>query len=809
MQRTTLSLAVLFAVGSVPPMTFADDSVESVIAQPQQVKLTGSRDRQRLVIQARLADGSTRDVTEEATVRLANDAIAKVQVGVVDPLANGQTKLTIEYAGKACSVPVTVDRVGEDQRPRFRNDVLPILTKSGCNTGKCHGAASGKDGFRLSLFGYDPPGDHYRLTREMSGRRINLGAPEESLVVTKATGLVPHTGGTRIETDSNQYEVLLSWLYSGADADPLDTPSPVRIEVHPQQVVFPTRGGIQRTIVTAYYSDGAQRDVTDLAVFISNNEAAATVTEDGVMTSTGPGSAFILARFDQFTEGAFVTVRPGTPYQPGEFESQNFIDEIASARWRDMHIVPSELCSDEVFLRRVYIDLIGLLPTPEQHKAFLDDPSPNKRDEVVDALIARDEFRDQWVMQWAEMLQIRTSNGVSPKGLQLYDKWLRERVHAGTTIDKIVRELIPATGGTFENPATSYYQTETTPQLLAEGAAQAFLGTRIQCAQCHNHPFDRWTMDDYYGFAEFFAQVGYKQAQDPREITIFNGGAGTLKHPVPGRTISLKYLGGNLPELKPGDDYRAALADWLASEQNTAFSRNLANVVWSHFFGIGIVEPVDDMRVSNPPSNPALLDALGEKLAEDHFDIAPLVRAICTSRTYQLATQRNSSNTWDERNFSHGRVRRMRAEILLDCINQVTEAAERFPGLPAGSRAVQIADGQTPNYFLTTFGRSSRATACTCEVKTSPTLSQALHLLNGESTSGKIEEGQVITRLMSERQDPTAVVADLYERCLSRQPTAEEVSAIQKKLSESGDVSVALVDLFWALLNSNEFVFNH
>jgi len=809
MQRMTISLAVLIAVGVLPPSTTADEVVESVVAAPSQITLVGSRDRQRIVIQAKLADGSTRDVTEAASVRVGDGAVARYQAGVLDPLANGKTELKVEYAGKACAAPVSVDGFGQDQPLRFRNDVLPVLTKAGCNTGKCHGAASGKDGFRLSLFGYDPTGDHYRLTREMSGRRINPGSPEESLVVTKATGSVPHTGGTRIEPDTEPYEVLVSWLYAGAEPDPADVPLPVRIEVSPQQVVFSSKNGTQRTIVTASYSDGTERDVTDVAVFLSNNEAAATVSEDGLITSTGPGSAFILARFDQFTEGAFVTVRPGTPYQPGPFDAKNFIDELVASRWRDMHIAPSELCSDDVYLRRVSIDLIGLLPTPEQRRVFLENPSPNKRDDVVDELLARDEFRDQWVMQWAEMLQIRRNNGVSPKGLQLYDKWLRDRVHQGTTIDKIIRELIPATGGTFENPATSYYQTETTPQLLAEGAAQAFLGTRIQCAQCHNHPFDRWTMDDYYGFAEFFAQVGYKQAQDPREITIFNAGTGTLKHPVPGRTVALKYLGGEMPEMKAGEDHRVALAEWLASEQNPAFARNLANVVWSHFFGIGIVEPVDDMRVSNPPSNPELLEALGRKLASDHFDIVPLVRAICTSRTYQLATQRNASNAWDERNFSHGRVRRMRAETLLDCINEVTEVTERFPGLQPGGRAVQIADGQTPNYFLTTFGRSSRATACTCEVKTSPTLSQALHLLNGESTSGKIDEGQVITRLLAEKQEPMAVVADLYERCLTRQPTAEEAAAIRKKLAENSDVSAALVDLFWALLNSNEFVFNH
>src|SRR5262249_43000368 len=361
--------------------------------------------------------------------------------------------------------------------------------------------------------------------------------------------------------------------------------------------------------------------------------------------------------------------------------------------------------------------------------------------------------------------------------------------------------LTPASGGTFDNPATSYYQTETTPQLLAENVAQAFLGTRIQCAQCHNHPFDRWTMDDYYGFAAFFSQLGYKQAADPREITVFNTGVGEIKHPIGSRPMAPKFLGGDAPTLASGQDQRQSLAGWLASTENHGFARNIANVVWAHFLGIGIVEPVDDVRVSNPPSNSKLLEILGQKLVGYEFDIRPLVRDICCSRTYQLSIQRNQSNAWDERHFSHGRVRRLRAEVLLDCINQVTETRDRLPGLPQGGRAVQVADGRTPNYFLTTFGRSTRQTPCTCEVKTSPTLSQALHLINGETTSGKIAEGQVIERLMSQQHDPMVVVNDLYQRCLSRQPTRDETAAIQAKLTAASDVPGALADLFWALLN--------
>ena len=783
--------------------------VSRLVAYPTRIKLDRRVDSQDVIVQWHLSDGSTQDVSDLAQKEIVQPRIARLNQGFVEPLSDGHTELKIEYEGMVCRIPVEVTRFNEPVELRFRNDVLPVLTRSGCNTGKCHGSASGKDGFRLSLFGYDPAGDHYRITREISGRRINLASPDESLFITKAIGQVEHTGGQCVDPDGTHYQTLISWLAAGALADPEETPVPVRIEVFPQRAVFAQKMSEQKLLVMAYYSDGTDRDVTDLAVFISNNDSAAKVSSDGIVTATGNGTAFIMARFDQFTQGTSIVVRPGTNFTFPEIAPFNFIDQFVHANWRDMHLLPSEVCSDDVFLRRVFLDLIGLLPTTDERRSFVDDQSSNKREQLVDALIQREEFLDLWVMKWAETLQIRTINGVSPKGLLLYDRWLRERVRSGATINEIVRELIPATGGTFEKPATNYFQTETTPQLLAENVAQAFLGTRIQCAQCHNHPFDRWTMDDYYGFAAFFSQIGYKQAHDPRELTVFHSGVGDLRHPVSGRSVVPKFLGDAGPTLEKSDDARQSLAAWLTSNNNAQFARNAANIVWAHFFGIGIVEPVDDIRVSNPPSNPELFEALGDRLVSYNFDIRPLARDICNSRTYQLSTHRNESNRLDERHFSHGRIRRMRAEVLLDCLNQVTESTDRYAGLPPGSRAVQIADGRVQNYFLTTFGRSNRQTPCTCEVKVTPTLSQALHLLNGETTTGKIAEGKVIEKLMQENPDPMMVAAHLYERCLSRRPTDKEATAIRAKLNETTDATGGLTDLFWALLNSNEFVFNH
>jgi hypothetical protein len=802
---TALALAVAphaLAAGPVPVR---------ILVAPPSVELTGARDRQGLVVQAEFADGSTQDVTAAAKMTF-DKPIATVTNGFVAPAADGDATLTVKHAGKSVAVPVTVKRAAMADALRFRNDVLPALTKAGCNTGKCHGAASGKDGFRLSLFGYDPEGDHFRITRELSGRRVNLATPADCLFVNKATGKVPHTGGQRIEPGSESYLLLLRWLESGAPKDPKDVPRPIGIEVFPSQVVFAAKGDTHRVVVRAKYSDGTNRDVTRFTVFVGNNDGAATASDAGVITGTGPGEAFILARFDEFASGTEVIVRPGTPFTAPRTPESNYIDALVNAKLNKLHVVPSGLCGDETFLRRVSIDLVGTLPTPAERAKFLADPDPKKREKLVDALLEREEFRDIWVMKWAELLQIRTVNGISQKALLLYDKWLRDRIRSGVTIDRVVRDLLQANGGTFENPAVNYFQTETEPQLLAENVAQVFLGTRIQCAQCHNHPFDRWTMNDYYGFAAFFSQIGYKNAQDPRELTIFNAGEGEMHHPVGNRVVLPKYLGVTGPDLKPGRDYRAFLADWLASPDNPAFARNVGNITWAHFFGKGIVEPVDDMRVSNPPSNRELLEALGKKVVEYRFDVKKLARDICLSRTYQLSTEQNSTNALDGRNFSRQTARRMRAEVLLDCISQVTETGNEFPGLPPGMRAVQIPDAggrRTISYFLTTFGRSTRNTACSCEVKTAPTLTQALHLINGEATSGKIAEGRVVERLVAAKGEPTAVAEELYLRCLGRAPSAAEAGRIAEKLARSADKKQALEDLFWALLNTNEFLFNH
>lgn len=798
-------------VGSpvVAPAPASGDEITGIAVFPAEVSLTTSRDRQTLVVQATLADGRTLDVTNQANCTLENPALARLENATLYPVADGSTTLRIEHAGQQAAVPVSVQSATVERPISFQLDVMPVFMKSGCNMGSCHGAARGKDGFRLSLFGFDPQGDYFRLTRELSGRRIDLARPEESLLLKKATGAVAHSGGKRFEADSELYDTLHRWLLAGAPADAGEVPSVVSVQLSPPNAVLAGEGAAQKLTMVAKYSDGTTRDVTSLAYFASNNDNSATVSPEGVITAAARGEAFVTARFETHTIGMNVIVLPAALEfvwsNPPEF---NYIDGLVNAKLKKLRINPSEVCSDEEFIRRVYLDIIGQLPNPDEFDRFMQSQESRKRALLVDELLGRKEFVEVWVMKWAELLQIRTTQQVAYKPMLLYYNWLQEQIASNTPIDQMVGELLSATGGTFTSPATNYYQSETDTLKISENVAQVFMGMRIQCAQCHNHPFDRWTMNDYYGFAAFFSQIGRKRAEDPREVIVFNRGGGEVNHPVDNRQMAPKFLGGQTPDVN-GKDRRQVLANWLASDDNPYFARNLSNIVWAHFFGRGIINEVDDVRVSNPAVNPELLDELSHRFSEYHYDFRQMVRDICNSRTYQLSTAMNESNVSDDRNFSHAALRRMRAEVLLDCISQVTETPNKFRGLPRGASAVQIADGNTSNYFLTTFGRATRETVCSCEVKMEPNLSQALHLLNGDSVHNRVIQGNLVKRRLDEGRTPHEIIRELYVRTLSREPSAEEYANLELILAEEKDQKLALEDVFWALLNSREFLFNH
>ncbi len=785
------------------------EGLASIALFPPAVALDTAADFQNLVALGTYADGTTRDLTRKVTFAPDNPALVTVAGNKITPRADGESVITVEFGGQSASIPLKVAAAAQPRPISYKLDVMPVFMRANCNTGSCHGSARGQDGFNLSLFGYDPDGDHFRITREWSSRRINLAVPEESLLIEKAIESVPHSGGKLFEKGSDHYNTLLAWLEAGAENDPPDVAQPTSLAIYPEAAVLEGQGAEQQFIAVATYSDGTTRDVTPLAIFESNNAPSAAMDEHGLVTAGNRGEAFVMARFATFTVGAQVIVIPeGLDYTRPGFPAKNYIDELVAEKLHKLRIVPSEPCTDAEFLRRATLDITGKLPTEDEFLAFEADTAADKRDRLVDDLLSRKEFTEVWVMKFAELLQMRTdpNNGVSYKSTLLYYNWLSERIAANVPFNQIVQELLSATGGTFTQPATNYYQIER----VTENVAQVFMGMRLQCAQCHNHPFDRWTMDDYYSFAAFFSQIGRKRAQDPRETVVFNSGGGDMKHPVGGRVMEPVFLGAEKPEIKPGQDRRAILAEWLASPQNPFFSRNLSNIVWSHFFGVGIIDPVDDVRVSNPASNPQLLDALAARFTEYDYDFKRLVRDICTSRTYGLSTKTNATNGGDSKNFSHALIRRMRAEVMLDTISQVTETKNKFQGLPLGARAVQIADGNVSNYFLRTFGRAERKTVCSCEVKMDPNLGQALHLINGETTGNRVVQGKVVETMLAAGKTPEQIIDSLYIRTFSRRPTETERGQLTGKIDpDPAKARQDLEDIFWALLNAKEFMFNH
>jgi hypothetical protein len=783
---------------------------------PAEIHLDSARDRQSLVILTTEANGVNRNITTETQVSVADPAKARVEAGVVHPVADGATALRVEWRGHTAEVPVTVKNRQVDPPISFRQDVMPVFMKAGCNSGGCHGASRGKDGFMLSLFGYDPEGDYFRITRQQVGRRINLALPEESMLITKSIGTAPHTGGKLFTRESELAKTLLRWLEEGAQNDPPGAdgnpaaPLCTSIEILPKRLLLESGGQKFKITVRARYSDGTDRDITSMALFLTSNEAAAKIEDDGTIVTGQRGEAFVMARFDTHTVGTQVIVIPkALEYQWPQVAAENWIDELVHEKLKALRMLPSEVCDDETFLRRAHIDIIGVLPTSDEVRAFVAEANPGKRARKVDELLERPEFVDLWALKWSELLQVRTdnNNNASYKSVLGYYTWLREQLGGGMPIHQVAAKLIGATGSNFENAAANFYQLEQDPLKLAEDTAQAFFGIRIQCAQCHNHPFDRWTMDDYYGFVAFFTQVGRKNGEDPRERIVFNRGDGEAKHPVGGRVIAPKFLGGEAPETK-GKDRRQVLADWVASPENPWFPRHIANLVWAQYMGRGIVEPVDDVRISNPASNPELLGTLAAKLVEYRYDLKRIVRDVCTSRTYQLTTRPNETNQLDDRNFAKATIRRMRAEVLLDSITQVTETKDKFRGLPAGARSVTIADGRTTNYFLTTFGRATRETICSRE-EVGPTLSQALHLINGETIERKITEGQVVKKLMTLDLSPREVATELYLRCFGREPTEQEIEKLEGHWGITEEQPKVYHDIFWALLNAKEFMFNH
>ena len=783
---------------------------------PASIQLDDHRDQPRITVVGTQSNGIQCDLTAAAVCTFTVPGVAELQRDPQHPqhllaIADGETELVVTHGALTVRVPVRVRGAAIEPLPSFANDVLPALTYAGCNAGSCHGAAIGKNGFGLSLFAYDPVADHRVLTRELRGRRIDIAQPELSLFVQKGTGQVPHQGGKRLIPDGDAHRRILAWIRGGALSDLATAPVLQRIEVLPDQALL-FAGSTLPLQVVAHYADGSDRDVTALVLWSSNDDSSVAVAADGsgIAKAVARGEAALLARFGGSAATAMVAVlADDRPWTWPEVAEHNFVDTLVHQKLRATRTAPAAVCSDEVFVRRAFLDVISALPTPDEVRAFLADQAADKRARLVDLLLQRPEFADAQAMAWAEVLGA-SAERMEQKGVTELTRWLRAAFAAGRPFDEVVRELLTSNGATFASPAANYWLAADQPHLLGEHTAQNFLGIRLQCAQCHNHPFENWTMDDYYGFAAFFAQVARKRGEDGAEWVVWDRRNGDVRNKRGEAIAPPRFLGGGLAEVQKGSDRRAVLAAWLTGPDNRWFARNLANRVWARLFGRGLVEPVDDVRIGNPPSHPALLQQLADLLVRERFDVRALYRVLCNSRTWQLA--RHPENP-PAALFAGNQVRRLTAEQLLDAIGAVTEVPTRYPGLPAGTPASAIAGGRTNVRFLDIFGRPARESACTCDRRAEPTLGQTLHLINGDTIAEKIaQSGGRLQRHLAANTAPTAMLDELFLAAYARLPRDDERAHLLGTLGDGSDAkatAAAWQDVFWAVLNSREFLFQH
>jgi hypothetical protein len=785
--------------------------------QPAAITLTGARAFQQLVVTGRYPDGSVRDLTPFCELSCEGDAADIDSSGFVQAKKNGACAVQVRAGSQSVRVPVEVKGCEVVRPVAFRHEVIAALNVGGCNQGACHGTPSGKNGFKLSLRGFDPAADYLQLTRDVLGRRTDRLHPEASLILQKALGQVPHEGGQRFLPQSVPARVLRGWLAEGLRNDPVDLPALRSIEILPGGRLQLSPARWQQLSVLGHTSDGSVRDVTRLTVFSSSDPAVAEVTSSGLVEFKQAGEVAILCRYLMELQTIRLTyLEPRKGFVWPNPPENNYVDRHVFAKLKMLSLTPSELCTDAEFIRRANLDLCGTLPTPEQVRVFLASKDPNKRTALIDDLLDRPEYADFWTLKWSDVLR-SSRKTLQVKGTHVFREWLRDHLVRNTPFDVLTRELLTASGSTFRNPPAGYYRIGRDPQNLAETTAQLFLGVRMQCARCHNHPFERWSQDDYYSMAAFFARVGRKpDAEEPGappqqggEI-IFDQRAGEVSQPRSGQVMAPRLLGSKAPVIPPGKDRRAVLAEELTRVDNRFFARSTVNRIWYHLLGKGIVDPVDDFRDSNPSANDELLDALAKDFVAHKYDVKSLIKVIMTSRTYQLSAQANEYNRDDSKYFSHAVTRLLTAEQLLDAICTVTEVPEKFPGLPLGTRAIQLPDGEVNHPFLKTFGQPARELACECERESDSNLAQALQLINGPTVNDKVRKADNrVGRLLAKKVSDREMLDELYLSTLSRLPTPEDVQVALDHVAKAADRRKGWEDLHWALLNTKEFLFRH
>ena len=819
-----------FLISSIAVFGLVDvvSSADSFTVVPADVTLKGNFAQTQLLVMAEageLTASAADDLTRKALFVSSNELVATVtSTGRIFPQGDGSAEIAVKVGEAYKTVKVTVASVTAEPVIDYLEQVRPALYKAGCNMGACHAAQHGQGGFKLSVFGFDPAADRNAMVRDAMGRRINVLEPADSLLLRKPTMQVPHSGGRRLEVGSRDYELLAAWIRSGAPGPGVERPLAQLVVTPRERTGEP--GLTQQLRVDAVYTDGTSRDVTAWAKFDSLDEGLVSVTRDGFCTVNGRGQAPVMVRFEGASDIAMFVIPYGPPAKLEGWVDQNAIDTLAANKFRELGIEPSPLCDDATFLRRIFLDATGTLPTREEVEEFLGSVQSglsvvDRRTQWIDRVLAlvdspkrglyNERYAAYWTLKWSDLIR-NNSRDLQETGMWALHNWIKGAFRENLSFDKFVSQLVQGKGSSFSNGPANYFIVNNTPQILAESTSQLFLGTRLTCAQCHHHPFEKYSQDDYYGFAAFFARTGLKSSQEfglfggERVVIIRTGGE--VHQPRTGKRMPPKPL-----DAEPVDhplDRRIALAQWITSPTNPAFARATVNRYVSYLLGRGLVEPVDDLRATNPPTNPAMLQMLSEDFVKQGFDLKQLIRTIMVSRLYQLDSQPSAQNVADSRFYSHFEVKRLSAEPLLDAIDFAAGTQTKFKNLPLGTRAIEIPDADYPDYFLNTFAKPRRMSVCECERSPDANLAQALHTLNGDIVASKIalKTGRV-QRLLAEKTPHRDIVTDLYYATLCRAPSSAELSASEGLLSEYPSPNECYEDLLWALMNSKAFLFVH
>ncbi|MEI6233378.1 MAG: DUF1553 domain-containing protein [Planctomycetota bacterium] len=784
---------------------------ERVDITPASIRLDSPLRYVQIVVTGLYAEGRVKDLTRAAEFKINVPKIARIMNGMVTPLADGKAEIVVSVGGRDLRIPLEVLGQGTPETISFHYGTLAALSKNGCNSGGCHGAPSGKGGFAISMVAFDPDSDRTTLTRDFFNRRINMPEPETSLLLRKPLMEVAHRGGLRLRKTDESYRLLLDWIKQGCrfDADNASTLTSIRIEPSSKRVLqWPAH--TQQLRVVATFSDNSERDITRLAMYASSEDALATVNSDGFVVGNGRGQVAISVRFLDRVETCYLTLVRDVPgFVWNAPAPANFVDEHVFAKLKQLHFLPSETCSDSEFLRRVSLDTIGLLPKIDETKSFLADTTPDKRAKLIDALLARKEFARYWAFKWGDLLRISAAT-VGDAGTHKYNAWLVKTWEENWPYDRFAHALLTAQGSTFENPPANYFRTTANTAEATEMTAQVFLGSRLQCAKCHNHPFERWTQNNYYGLGAFFERLQRRKGLRADEMLILASHRGEITQPRTGKQMPPWVPGTGELKLAPEADRLGAFADWLTTPANPFFARVETNRIWWQLLGRGIVDPIDDLRESNPPANPELLDALTQDFVAHSFDRKHLIRTILNSRTYQASSTPNAFNRDDSKYFSHTHPQVLAAEQLLDAVCQITGTPEKFGNLPTGTRATETPAPQMNNQFLVAFGQPARQSSCACERQSQPSLTQALQLSNSQTVHQRLQSASsVAKRLVEQKKSDDDIITELYLTALCRLPRPDELKKTKDYIQSKPDRMAAVEDIAWTILNLREFVFRH